>query len=225
MGFEIPLTVGTIPPPFRSIAVPHNGVDEMTKQDTGWKADQAKADATNKDDKQGDPNQAKASPGPLQHGSDSEGRTSDARNYGAGPRPAMGEPDKDNNKWKGDIPDDATYDAISDDADGLQGDVLDSTIAQSHQSQANRPASLDIPEGNHPKIESDAGKATIVNANIFAEIHGDNIRVLCDLGSNGRVILFEIPVALRSKMALVSIDADGNIRLPDKSGVRSDNKK
>lgn len=160
--------------------------------------------------------QAAKAPEPLQHGSDSEGRTSDAKNYGAGPRPAMGEPDKgDKNKWSGEIPDDATYDAI-DEGQGLQGDAVESDVATSHQSQAARPAALDIPEGNHPKIESDAGKATIVNANIFAEIHGDNIRVLCDLGSNGRVILFEVPTSLRSKRALVSIDEDGNIRPPTK---------
>lgn len=186
-----------------------------------WKADQAKADATNKDDKQGDPNQAaRKATEPLAHGSDSAGRTSDAKNYGAGPRPAMGEPDKgEKNKWAGDIPDDATYDAIEDEASGLQGEAIESGVEQSHQSHANRPAALDIPEGNHPKIESDAGKATIINANIFAEFHGDNIRVLCDLGSNGRVILFEMPTSLRSRRALVSIDDDGNIRPPDPKAV------
>lgn len=149
---------------------------------------------------------------PLAHGSDSDGRTSGSANFNQGPRPAMGEPDKDNNKWKGDIPDDATHDAIQDEADGLQGSPAPSTIAQSHQSQANRPAALDIPEGNHPKIESDAGRPTIVNVNMFGEIHGDNIRVFFDMGSNGRVIAFEIPTALKSKRALVSIDNDGNIK-------------
>lgn len=153
------------------------------------------------------------SPEPLAHGSDSAGRTSDAQNYGEGPRPAMGEPSK-RGETQGLIPESATYDKIEDEASGSsQGMPLDSTIAQSDQSQALRTEAIDVPVGNHPKIDVNPAPlpGNLVMVNSFAEEHGDYYRVFFDFGGGRRLLFAEVPKAFTSKTPLFRVDEQGKI--------------